>query len=1188
MKRNCMAAILAATVLCAVACGGGGNDTDTSTANDAGSDVMVDSGTDAGTDAQIDSRVDVEGDAQDVAVDTTDVEGDATDVAVDTTDVEGDAADVAVDTTDVEGDAQDVAVDTTDVEGDAQDVQGDTDVSGGDQGHIDTATDGGTGICGQAVELTDGQELDAVGLPEGTPSAWDTYSCEPDSTWTGPERLYAFTSDCDGFVRFTVTPQGAPDGIDYLPVAVGILEDCSAGSCARLLPPAHPLTVPVDVEPGQVVYLVVEAMDTALPAFKIKAELFCRDCRDDDEDGFDGFNSIFCPQGTDCNDDDAAINPEAGETPCDGVDQDCSGFDACDGIVCADNDGDGYFNYDPVTCPMGQDCNDSNGAIGKSASDIECNGIDEDCDGMDWCPGTGQQCDPCLFMTGCREDHTCIPVIGDGTGFAAYCAKFCERSAECPYGSRCVPEVFEGNGVCLPYMQNTCSGGLMTVKDTCGNQISRKQCAGSCSVEWGICIESCPAPAPLTVGTTVGGRLDGDVSNIGTWPGVPDAPGPEASFTFTAECDGVARLVATEMADMQMFVAVTVTECVNTRTIAIENGDSFIHELEFPVVAGFRMFATVDSTMQGDSGPFTILVEIDCDETGREHCEPCEFDLQCDSGFCHRPGVPSLSTGACLKDCSLNGQCPEESTCTTAGDKFVCMPQTAGDCQGQDLFIQDSCGLSYLARTCPDGWQCNAGQADCTNSCVDGDSDGFFGHDDDACPTGNDCDDENSAINPAANDIRCNAIDEDCSGADNCSDAGQCEQCEGGHCGPGFYCFKDPNYDVPGICLADCTGTMECPMAPNWNLSCWSWMSGIGDDSYYCRPKITIECDGKTSLIKDGCDRTVETAACDIDCFDEFGCSNYCTATQPHPGCGKTVHGTTVGAPDRTNYYYNATDTRDDLTGPEVQYTFTASCTGEFNAVLTNATNWLTLVVVKNASGKCRSSTMIDYDVFLDTPDVVAFTATQGDEFTLIVDGMDGAEGEFDLTVNCLCGANCADNDSDGFIDRHATDCPSGSDCDGGNAAIHPGAAEIKCNDIDEDCTGYDDCRSDACTADVELGNLAAPVSRTDSRMGDTDQMTFYDGPCTSSYPRFNIETVYHFNPACSGTLTASVSEPQDNQYDIYLLADTCRADLCTKVAWYDLTAEVAAGTDYYLVIDGNSSATTNSWKLELALQCAD
>ena len=252
------------------------------------------------------------------------------------------------------------------------------------------------------------------------------------------------------------------------------------------------------------------------------------------------------------------------------------------------------------------------------------------------------------------------------------------------------------------------------------------------------------------------------------------------------------------------------------------------------------------------------------------------------------------------------------------------MPQTAGGCQGQDLFIQDSCGLSYLARTCGDGWQCNAGQADCTNSCVDGDSDGFFGHDDDACPTGNDCDDENSAINPAANDIRCNTIDEDCSGADNCSDAGQCEQCEGGHCGPGFYCFKDPNYDVPGICLADCTGTMECPMAPNWNLSCWSWMSGIGDNSSAGQSSVR----GKLRD-KDGCDRHRDRA-CDI-LFDNFG-GELLHRHEPS-GCSKTVHGTT-GAPDRTYC-----TTRKRRAGPEVQYVRRLR---DANAVLTSTTSWLT------------------------------------------------------------------------------------------------------------------------------------------------------------------------------------------------------------------------------------------------------
>jgi len=243
-------------------------------------------------------------------------------------------------------------------------------------------------------------------------------------------------------------------------------------------------------------------------------------------------------------------------------------------------------------------------------------------------------------------------------------------------------------------------------------------------------------------------------------------------------------------------------------------------------------------------------------------------------------------------------------------------------------------------------------------------------------------------------------------------------------------------------------------------------------------------------------------------------------------------------------------------------------------------------VVVRNSAGACRSSSLVDYDIFLETPDVVSFNAVQGDEFTFIVDGMDGAAGTFDLTVNCLCGNGCVDNDLDGFIDHHAADCPSGNDCDGEAATTHPGAAEIECNDIDEDCSGYDRCASHACSVDVELGDLAAPVvGMAGATTGTTDEMTFYAGTCASPYPRFNVETVYHFTPACAGTFNAAVSDALNESYDLYLLEVACRADLFASVAWVELTADVEAGQDYYLVIDGNA-ATANTWKLDASVTC--
>jgi hypothetical protein len=73
----------------------------------------------------------------------------------------------------------------------------------------------------------------------------------------------------------------------------------------------------------------------------------------------------------DCNDDVAAIHPNAADIPDNGIDEDCSGSDA----VNLDRDGDGYNRPG--------DCNDSNPAIHPNATDIPDNGIDEDCSGSD-------------------------------------------------------------------------------------------------------------------------------------------------------------------------------------------------------------------------------------------------------------------------------------------------------------------------------------------------------------------------------------------------------------------------------------------------------------------------------------------------------------------------------------------------------------------------------------------------------------------------------------------------------------------------------------------------------------------------------------------------------------------------------------------------------------------------------------
>ena len=112
------------------------------------------------------------------------------------------------------------------------------------------------------------------------------------------------------------------------------------------------------------------------------------DCRDADGDGY--YNKTGCGgnpmlDGIDCNDNNASIRPGATEI-CDGIDNDCDGQvdEGCTDNTCTDADGDGY--YAEANCGNafidGVDCNDNNAAVHPDATEVCNDRIDNNCDGQ--------------------------------------------------------------------------------------------------------------------------------------------------------------------------------------------------------------------------------------------------------------------------------------------------------------------------------------------------------------------------------------------------------------------------------------------------------------------------------------------------------------------------------------------------------------------------------------------------------------------------------------------------------------------------------------------------------------------------------------------------------------------------------------------------------------------------------------
>ncbi|MBW1808304.1 MAG: hypothetical protein JRJ87_08935 [Deltaproteobacteria bacterium] len=194
--------------------------------------------------------------------------------------------------------------------------------------------------------------------------------------------------------------------------------------------------------------------------------------------------------------------------------------------------------------------------------------------------------------------------------------------------------------------------------------------------------------------------------------------------------------------------------------------------------------------------------------------------------------------------------------------------------------------------------------------------------------------------------------------------------------------------------------------------------------------------------------------------------------------------------------------------------------------------------------------------------------------YYIVVDGYQGAYGDYDLDIICTECTDCVDGDGDGYWAINASTCPCGSDCNDSDPDRNPGAIEICGDGIDQDCDGADVNPCPDCASDLT-------IFCGDSNSADTgDGESVLNEYCNSGQVDWNgREYVFQITPAAAGTIDFTVSNLNGKRLDVFAflehgVAGVCNKDACLGYSINDtdsrhLAFHAEADQTYYISVDG-------------------